>query len=98
MNLSEDNLLSWNSNRLINPITQRQIKENGPTFKKILKKYNEYIKKKNEIENLKKINIIKKIQKRIREKYLRKISGPGYDNPLVCNNERDIISLIKFGK
>lgn len=96
MNLSEDNLLSWNNNRLINPITNRAIKENGPTFKKILKKYNEYLNKKNKIENFYKLCIIKKIQKKCRNRYLSKISGPGYDNPLLCNNERDIISLDKI--
>ena len=39
------------------------------------------------------INDVIKIQKYIRNRYLSKISGPGYNNPLLCNNNRDVISL-----
>ena len=87
----------WNKNRLINPITGRKIKEFGPTYNKFLKIYN---KNENIKKNLNKkkysksdLTIIKKLQKKLREKYLIKISGPGYVNPLKCINNRDIISL-----
>jgi len=115
MNISDEKLELWNNNRLYNPISKRKIKENGPTYKKILKQYTKYENKKKEtekyseniIENnidirkkiIKKkytknnIIIIIKLQKIIREKYLNKISGDGYNNPLLCNNNRDIISL-----
>jgi len=118
MNLSEEELEIWNINRLINPVSKRPIKDNGPTYKKILKQYTEYENKKktmaasitkktvtlkinNNRKKIKKkkiytrkdINNINKLQKIIREKHLNKISGPGYKNPLLCNNNRDIISL-----
>ena len=36
--ISNEKLLEWNNNRLINPITKRKIKENGPTYSIFLKK------------------------------------------------------------
>ena len=96
MNITDDILNKWNNNRLINPLTKRSIKLNGPTYNKFLKKFNES----NKISNLvsynytkNDINKIIKIQKIIRHNYLIKISGPAYINPLLCNNDKDIISL-----
>lgn len=43
MNITNEQLIQWNNNKLINPTTKRKIKENGPMYKKILKKYNEYL-------------------------------------------------------
>lgn len=86
MEINQTILLIWNKNRAINPISKRKIKEFGPTYNRYLKKYTEYL------ENNKNKSILK-IQKFIRKKYLEKISGPGYKNPLLCNNNRDIISL-----
>lgn len=37
--VSNEQILEWNNNRLINPITKRKIKENGPTYKLFLKKF-----------------------------------------------------------
>ena len=108
MNISEDNLKRWNNNRLFNPITGYKIKENGPTYKKIEKQYMKYDndKKNQQMMIDKSVNIINtnkyttkekkliyKLQKIVRNKYLNKISGPGYINPLLCCNNRDIISL-----
>lgn len=39
--MCDDKLLEWNNNKLINPYTKRKIKENGPTYKKLQKKFNE---------------------------------------------------------
>ena len=39
MNINNKVLDEWNKNRLINPLTKRTIKLNGPTYKKFLKKY-----------------------------------------------------------
>jgi hypothetical protein len=96
MNITDEILEEWNINKLINPITKRKIKENGPTYNKFLKKYLA----KNNISNTisykytkNDIKLIIKLQKIIRNNYLIKISGPGYINPLLCNNDKDIISL-----
>ena len=96
MNITNEILEEWNVNRLKNPITKRNIKLNGPTYIKFLKKYEAKNKTTNIISykytknDLKLIINIKKI---IRNNYLTKISGPGYTNPLVFNNDKDIISL-----
>ena len=34
MNITDDILNKWNNNRLINPLTKRSIKLNGPTYNK----------------------------------------------------------------
>lgn len=91
MNFNDDILIKWNNNRLINPMTNRKIKENGPTYFKLLKKFNEIEKKKK--LSFKNIKLLKKIQLRYRKKFLEKISGPGYKNPLLCTNNRDVITL-----
>lgn len=86
MNISRELLIEWNNNRLVNPLSKRKIKANGPTYNKLLNEYNK-IKDNNYLKN------IIKIQNKYRLKYLSKISGPGYNNPLLCNNSRDVISL-----
>ena len=40
MNITKEHLIIWNSNRLVNPITKRKIKENGPTYKIFLNLHN----------------------------------------------------------
>ena len=40
-NISDEQLLKWNSNKLINPITKRKITETGRVYKKIKKVYYE---------------------------------------------------------
>ena len=39
MILSEENILKWNNNKLINPVTNRKIKLNGPTYNKFYIQY-----------------------------------------------------------
>ena len=64
MNITKEQLLVWDNNRLINPITKRKIKESGSVYKKILNKYNEIIK-----EN--KVSVDKKVSEDdIKEKYI----------------------------
>lgn len=87
MTLTYEIIQKWNNNRLINPITNRKIKENGPTYNKFL---NFYSKNNNCRYDINKITFI---QKNIRNWYLNKISGPAFKNPLDCNNDKDIISL-----
>ena len=96
MNINNKVLDEWNKNRLINPLTKRTIKLNGPTYKKFLKQYETINNNSNIITyNYTKndLKLIIKIQKIIRNNFLTKISGPGYINPLLCNNDKDIISL-----
>jgi hypothetical protein len=45
----EDKILEWYNNKSINPYTKRKIKENGVTFKKLMKLYNKFISEKTEI-------------------------------------------------
>lgn len=48
----EEKILEWFENKLINPYTKRKIKENGVTYKKLMKLYNKFILDKNiPIEN-----------------------------------------------
>jgi hypothetical protein len=96
MNITDEILEEWNSNRLKNPITKRNIKLNGPTYIKFLKKYEAKNKTTNIISykyTKNDLKLIINMQKKFRNNYLTKISGPGYTNPLVCNNDKDIISL-----
>ena len=39
-----DKLLEWENNKMKNPYTGKKIKENGPTYKKLKKIYDNYIK------------------------------------------------------
>ena len=39
----EEKILEWYENKNINPYTNRKIKENGVTYKKLLKLYNKFI-------------------------------------------------------
>jgi hypothetical protein len=43
----EEKILEWFENKLINPYTKRKIKENGATYKKLMKLYNKFILDKN---------------------------------------------------
>jgi len=58
MDITNEQLIQWNNNKLKNPITNRKIKENGPMYKKILKKYNMYLlNNNNNINEINNINI-----------------------------------------
>ena len=59
-------------------------------YDEFLKNQNTIIREENKVYDIKKINLI---QQQFRKKYNEKISGPGYINPLLCTNNRDIISL-----
>ena len=50
--LTNKQLDKWNLNRLINPVTNRKIKENGPVYNKIIKLYNTTKNKIKSTENL----------------------------------------------
>ena len=39
LNLTKKHLVEWGKNKLLNPLTKRKIKENGPVYKKIKKQY-----------------------------------------------------------
>ena len=39
----KDKILEWYENKNINPYTKRKIKENGATYKKLMKLYNKFI-------------------------------------------------------
>ena len=39
----EDKILKWYENKSINPYTNRKIKENGVTYKRLMKLYNKFI-------------------------------------------------------
>ena len=45
MILSEENILKWKNNHLINPITNRKIKLNGPTYTKFYIQYKKLLQK-----------------------------------------------------
>lgn len=57
MLFTEEQLYKWNNNKLINPITNKKIKLNGPTYKKYFIEYNNFLKKK---ENNKLLDSYKK--------------------------------------
>ena len=44
LNLTKKHLVEWGKNKLLNPLTKRKIKENGPVYKKIKKQYDITIK------------------------------------------------------
>ena len=46
MIITEGVLNKWNDNRLINPVTNKKIKRNGPTYRKYEIEYNKFIKNK----------------------------------------------------
>jgi hypothetical protein len=73
MNYTKEECKEWMENKNRNPKTNRKIKTNGPTYKKIEKSCNniENIKKKSEKKN-KKQNNIKNIKKKIKKKHLKK--------------------------
>lgn len=77
----EEKILEWYENKNINPYTKRKIKENGVTYKKLLKLYNKFI-----LEN--KDSPIKKIK--LLENKIDKLS------PLDSIEDIDIISLNKI--
>ena len=39
----KDKILEWYENKSINPYTKRKIKENGVTYKKLMRLYNKFI-------------------------------------------------------
>lgn len=47
----KDKILEWYENKNINPYTKRKIKENGATYKKLMKLYNKFILEKINLEN-----------------------------------------------
>lgn len=47
MIILEEHLLKWEANKLLNPITNRKIKLNGPTYKKYYTEYTKLIQQKN---------------------------------------------------
>lgn len=49
----KDKILEWYENKNINPYTKRKIKENGVTYKKLMKLYNKFILENNNINNIK---------------------------------------------
>ena len=48
INLTKNQLIVWEKNKLTNPVTKRKIKENGPVYKKIKKQFDKVMKKKND--------------------------------------------------
>ena len=48
INLSKNQLLDWEKNKLTNPLTKRKIKENGPVYKKIKKQFDKVIVRNND--------------------------------------------------
>ena len=51
INITDQQLNDWNKNRLINPVTKRKIKENGPIYKKIKTLYDLKINEDDNVDN-----------------------------------------------
>jgi hypothetical protein len=85
MLISEEDLLKWGINKLLNPVTNRKIKLNGPTYQKYKIEYDKLIQKK---ENNKFIDSY--------QKYRKEIIDPLLHIPLPIEDKYNVKDLFKF--